>query len=263
MMDPRPRAIVADDEPNLLRYLTSRLAALWPELELAGTAANGPEAKALLAAEEPDIAFLDIRMPGISGLDVARDLSDVHVVFVTAYDQYAVEAFERAAVDYLLKPVTDERLAATISRLKERLAAGAKRDALSPQLVQALELLRAHLPRLAESPGASGRLAWIRASVGSQVQLIAVDDICYFEANDKYTSVFTAGGEALIRTPLKELLTQLDPDRFWQIHRGTIVNLAHVAATARDLAGRIKLNLKTRPEALAVSRAYAHRFRQM
>ena len=257
-----PRAIIADDEPNLARYLRERLAALWPELEIAGVAGNGPEAKALIAAEEPDIAFLDIRMPGISGLDVARDLEGVHVVFVTAFDQYAVEAFERAAVDYLLKPVTDERLAATVERLKERLAA-APAATMAPEIAQALALLRAHLPQAMAGAPQGERLAWIRAAVGSQVRLIAVEDVCYFEANDKYTSVFTDDGEALIRTPLRELLAQLDPDRFWQIHRGTIVNLAHVAAIARDLAGRVKVKLKGRPEALAVSRAYAHRFRQM
>jgi DNA-binding LytR/AlgR family response regulator len=259
---PAPRAVIADDEPNLARYLRERLATLWPELEIAGVAGNGPEAKALIDAEEPDIAFLDIRMPGISGLDVARDLAGVHVVFVTAFDQYAIEAFERAAVDYLLKPVADERLAATVARLKERLAA-APAGVAAPELAQALALLQAHLPQLAGGTASGERLAWIRAAVGAQVRLIAVEDVAYFEANDKYTSVFTADGEALIRTPLKELLAQLDADRFWQIHRGTIVNVAHVAATTRDLTGRVKVKLKGRPETLVVSRAYAHRFRQM
>ena len=263
-MDPAaPRAIIADDEPNLVRYLASRLGALWPELVIAGTAANGPQAKALIAEEEPDIAFLDIRMPGISGLDVARDLAGVHVVFVTAHDQYAVEAFERAAIDYLLKPVTDDRLAAAVERLKDRLASRAGPASPAPELAGALALLREHLPGLAAGAAGGERLAWVRAAVGQQVRLIAVGDVCYFEANDKYTSVFTADGEALIRTPLKDLLAQLDPERFWQIHRGTIVNLAHVATTTRDLAGRVKVKLRTRPETLAVSRAYAHRFRQM
>ena len=259
---PHPRAVLADDEPNLSRYLGERLAVLWPELEIAGIAASGPEAKAMIAAEEPDIAFLDIRMPGISGLDVARDLAGVHVVFVTAFDQHAVEAFERSAVDYLLKPVADERLAATVARLKERIALPAE-PAIAPAIVEALALLHQHLP-LSGAGGIPGeRLAWIRAAVGSQVRLISVDDVCYFEANDKYTSVFTTDGEALIRTPLKELLAQLDPERFWQIHRGTIVNVAHVATTTRDIAGRVKVKLKGRPEVLSVSRAYAHLFRQM
>jgi DNA-binding LytR/AlgR family response regulator len=263
MADSTPRAIVADDEPHLARYLVARLGDLWPELAVVGTAANGPEARALIADLEPDVVFLDIRMPGVSGLDVARDLRGVEVVFVTAYDQYAVEAFERAAADYLLKPVTGERLAATVSRLKARLAATAPRDVPSPGLAQALALLREHLPALAGAVGAGERLAWVRAAVGAQVRLIAVEDVCYFEANDKYTSVFTADGEALIRTPLKELLAQLDPDRFWQVHRGTIVNVGEVAATTRDLAGRVRVRLKSRPESIAVSRAYAHRFRQM
>ena len=254
------RAVIADDEPNLSRYLRERLAVLWPELEIVGIAANGPEAKALIASLEPQIAFLDIRMPGLSGLDVARALAGVHVVFVTAFDQYAVEAFERAAVDYLLKPVSDERLEATIERLKERLAAAA--PAIAPEIAEALALLRRHLPPTGRD--ASGeRLAWIRAAVGAQVRLISVDDVCYFSANDKYTSVFTGDGEALIRTPLKELAAQLDPERFWQIHRGAIVNVAHVAATTRDVTGRVKVKLKGRSETLAVSRAYAHRFRQM
>lgn len=257
MHDARPTAIVADDEPRLAQFLVERLRALWPELEIAGVAANGPEALALVDAESPDVAFLDIRMPGLTGIEVARAAGrDLCVVFVTAYDRYAVEAFERDAVDYLLKPVGDERLAETVARLKARLAGE------SPQagLAQAL----ATLARLAPGQAAPGaRLAWIRASSGAQVRLIPVDDVCYFQANDKYTSVFTAEGESLIRTPLKELLAGLDPDRFWQVHRGTIVNLAEVASTTRDLAGRVFIALRARPEKVAVSRAFAHRFRQM
>ena len=253
-------AIIADDEPRLAHYLRDRLTALWPELVVAGVAANGAEAQALIAAEDPDIAFLDIRMPGLTGLEVARAAGrHLHVVFVTAHDQYAVDAFERAAVDYLLKPVSDERLVRTIERLRERLA-GAGNSA--PDLRAALETLSRLAPTLAPG-GASERLAWIRASVGTQVRLIPVEDVCYFQANDKYTSVFTKEGEALIRTPLRELLDALDATRFWQVHRATIVNLAHVAATNRDLSGRVSLALKTRPETLAVSRAFAHRFRQM
>lgn len=252
---PRATAIIADDEPRLADYLRTRLGALWPELVVAGIAHNGPAAEALLRDESPDIAFLDIRMPGLTGLDVARRAGGgTHVVFVTAHDQYAVDAFERAAVDYLLKPVSDERLAETVARLKQRIAAPPRDD-----LQSALALLR----RMANGAGAPERLAWIRALVGEQVRLISVDDVCYFRSNDKYTSVFTADGEALIRTPLKELGEQLDPARFWQVHRGAIVNLAHVKATARDFSGRITLSLKTRPESLGVSRAYAHRFRQM
>lgn len=258
MTEARPVAIVADDEPTLAASLAERISAAWPELVVAGIAGNGHEALALIDAESPDVAFLDIRMPGMTGIDVARAAGHrVHVVFVSAYDQYAIDAFERGAVDYLLKPVSDERLAATVERLRSRLAAGTP----GPELAQALAAIARLLPT---SPVVGdGRLAWIRASVGSQVRLIAVDEVAYFQANDKYTSVFTADGEALIRTPLRELAAQLDAQRYWQVHRGTIVNVAHVASSARDLAGRLFLVLKSRPEKVVVSRAYAHRFRQM
>ena len=253
----RPTAIVADDEPRLAQHLKDRLAALWPELLVVGVAGHGVEARSLIETEAPDIAFLDIRMPGLTGLDVARAArSDLHIVFVTAFDQYAVDAFEREAVDYLLKPLGDERLAQTIDRLKRRLAD----DQPAPDLAATLAALARALPGAAAP---AGRLAWIRASAGNEVRLISVDDVCYFEANDKYTSVFTAEGEALIRTPLKELVAQLDPDRFCQVHRGTVVNLAHVATTTRDLAGRVTIALRNRRERVAVSRAYAHLFKQM
>jgi DNA-binding LytR/AlgR family response regulator len=251
MNAPRVAAVIADDEPRLAQYLRERLAVLWPELVIAGVAHNGPEAQALIAREAPDIAFLDIRMPGLSGLDVARASGrDMHIVFVTAFDEYAVEAFRHAAVDYLLKPVEDERLAETIARLK----AGVPASANVADVLAAIAGLRQDLPE---------RLAWIRASRGSQVVLIDVDDVSYFQANDKYTSVFTVEGESLIRTPLRELAAQLDARHFWQVHRGTNVNVRHVAATVRDLAGRITLTMKSRPETVAVSRAYAHLFKQM
>lgn len=257
--DARPTAIVADDEPRLADYLKQRLVALWPELVVAGIAENGPQAQALIESEAPDIAFLDIRMPGLTGLDVARAIGpDVHVVFVTAYDQYAVDAFEREAIDYLLKPVTDERLAQTIERLQRRLATPSDRSPAGWSA--ALAALAQTLPGW-RPPGE--RLAWVRASVGQDIRLIPVEDVCYFESNDKYTSVFTADAEALIRTPLKDLVAQLDPERFWQVHRGTVVNLAHVARASRDLAGRVTLTLKARREPIRVSRAFAHRFKQM
>jgi DNA-binding LytR/AlgR family response regulator len=260
MNDPSPRALIADDEPHLAAYLRDRLGAAYPELDIVGIAGNGPEALRLIEEHDPDVLFLDIRMPGLNGLEVARRVADgVQIVFVTAYDQYALEAFEREAVDYLLKPVTDERLAQTVRRLRERLRTPPAAD----ELKRALDALSRVLPALSGNAAAPGRLAWVRASVGNQVRLIAVEEVCYFQANDKYTSVFTAEGEALIRTSLKELGEQLDPDRFWQVHRGTIVNLAHVAATTRDLSGRTQIKLKSRPETLGVSRAFAQRFRQM
>jgi DNA-binding LytR/AlgR family response regulator len=240
--------------------LRDRLGAAYPELDIVGIAGNGPEALRLIEEHDPDVLFLDIRMPGLNGLEVARRVADgAQIVFVTAYDQYALEAFEREAVDYLLKPVTDERLAQTVRRLRERLRTPPPAD----ELKRALDALSRVLPSLSGNAAAPGRLAWVRASVGNQVRLIAVEEVCYFQANDKYTSVFTAEGEALIRTSLRELGEQLDPDRFWQVHRATIVNLAHVAATTRDLSGRTQIKLKSRPETLAVSRAFAQRFRQM
>jgi len=258
---PAPRALIADDEPHLATYLRERLSVIWPDLDVVGMAGDGPEALRLIAEHDPDIVFLDIRMPGLTGLEVAqRVAAGVHVVFVTAYDEYAVPAFEREAVDYVLKPASDERLRETVRRLRERV-----RTASPPEgLATALETLGRMLPALAASaPGGPERLAWIRAAVGNQVRLIAVEEVCYFQANDKYTSVFTGEGEALIRTSLRELAEQLDPARFWQIHRSTIVNLAHVASSTRDFSGRIQIRLKSRPETLAVSRAFAHRFRQM
>jgi DNA-binding LytR/AlgR family response regulator len=260
-VDHPARALIADDEPHLAGYLRDKLAAAWPDLEIVGIASNGPEALQLIEEHDPDILFLDIRMPGLTGLEVAQRAAEgVHLVFVTAFDQYAVEAFEHAAADYLLKPVTDERLAEAVRRLRRRLHAPPP----SAEVHAALAALARALPALAGTSGnAAERLAWIRASVGSQVRLIAVDDVAYFQANDKYTSVFSAEGEALIRTSLRDLTDQLDPQRFWQIHRSTIVNVAHVAATTRELSGRITIKLRSRPEMLMVSRAFSHRFRQM
>ena len=258
----RPTAIIADDEPRLADYLRARLAVLWPQLVIAGVADNGPAAEALLRDEEPDVAFLDIRMPGLTGLEVARRArGGTAFVFVTAHDEYALDAFDRAAVDYLLKPVTDARLDETVARLKARIGAAPRAED-----VQAALAVLARLgggAALRRDAAAEPPLAWIRALVGEQVQLIPVDDVCYFQSNDKYTSVFTADGEALIRTPLKELAPRLDPGRFWQVHRGTIVNVSKVHATRRDFSGRITLSLKARDEEVAVSRAYAHLFRHM
>ena len=248
------RAVIADAEPHLAAHLQARLAVLWPELVIAGVAANGIEARDMIARLHPDLAFLDIRMPGLSGLDVVKELSqsaavDCRFVFVTAYDEFAVEAFEREAVDYLLKPVADERLAATVERLRK----------VPPLPAEALlQRLQALLPTAVPE-----RLRWVRASVGSEVRLVAVDEICYFQATDKYTAVFTRDSELLIRTPIKELLDQLDPDQFWQVHRGTLVNARKIVAARQDAFGRVSLKLRDRPEAVAVSRGHAHLFRQM
>ena len=249
------RALIADDEANLAQHLRLRLASLWPELELLPLAANGLEALRAIEQEAPQVAFLDIRMPGLTGLELARRVeAQTHVVFVTAYDQYAVEAFDRDAVDYLLKPVTDARLARCIERLKAKLAERAK----PPALEEVLARIASAIPA-----GLAGRLRWIRALKGEVVQQIAVDDVLYFQASDKYTCVMTPAGESLIRTPLAELVGQLDPEAFWQIHRGTVVNMNAVASTRRDMGGRVFVKLKESAVELPVSRAYAQRFKQM
>jgi DNA-binding LytR/AlgR family response regulator len=248
-------ALIADDEANLAEHLRARLAHLWPDLEVLPIAANGLEALRAINDHAPDIAFLDIRMPGLTGLELASRLdSKTHVVFVTAFDQYAVEAFDRDAVDYVLKPVTDERLAKCVERLRRKLASAEHPPALDDMLA-----------RLARAiPGAAaGRLRWVRALKGEVVQQIAVDDVLYFQASDKYTCVVTREGESLIRMPLAELTAQLDPEVFWQIHRSTLVNMGEVAATRRDLGGRVFVRLKDGATELPVSRAYAHLFKQM
>ena len=249
------RALIADDEAHLAEHLRARLAAAWPELEVLPLAANGLEALRAIEEDAPEVAFLDIRMPGLTGLELARRIdAKTHVVFVTAYDQYAVEAFDRDAVDYLLKPVTDERLARCVERLRGKLAQSEKPPALEEVLARLARAL----------PGAAtGRLRWIRALKGEVVQQIAVDDVLYFQASDKYTCVITRAGESLIRTPLAELAGQLDPEVFWQIHRGTVVNMNAVACTRRDLGGRVFVKLKDGAAELPVSRAFAQRFKHM
>lgn len=251
-----PRALIADDEANLAEHLAARLAALWPGIEMLPLAANGLEALRAIEEDAPQVAFLDIRMPGLTGLELARRIDTAtHVVFVTAYDQYAVEAFDRDAVDYLLKPVTDERLARCIERLKAKLAEAAKPPALDEVI--------ARIARAMPAGGPGNRLRWIRALKGEVVQQIAVGEVLYFQAQDKYTCVITRAGESLIRTPLAELVDQLDPELFWQVHRGTVVNMNAVASTRRDLGGRVFVKLKEGGTELAVSRAYAARFKQM
>jgi DNA-binding LytR/AlgR family response regulator len=246
-------ALLADDEPHLVTHLAQRLARLWPELGIVATTGNGLEALERIQALRPDMAFLDIRMPGLSGLEVAARLTvPCRLVFVTAYDQFAVQAFEREAVDYLLKPVTDERLGRTLARLR-----GSEAAPLPETLLASLrDLLRA-------APGAPGPLRWIKAQAGQAIRLLGVDEICYFQASEKYTTVVTRDAELLIRTSIKELAEQLDPAQFWQIHRSTLVNVRQIAAARHDAMGRLALQLKHRPETLPVSRTFAHLFRQM
>jgi DNA-binding LytR/AlgR family response regulator len=244
-------ALIAEDEPMLRAQLKARLADAWPELQLVGEAENGGEAQALIESHAPDIAFLDIRMPVQSGLDVARAVGGrTHVVFVTAYDEYAVEAFEEGAIDYVLKPVTAERLAKVVARLKGRVGA--------PPVD-----LSTILARLAGREPGAGPLRWIRASLGNTMQMIAVDDVLYFQAEDKYTKVVTADSESLIKKPIKELYDELDPELFWQIHRATIVSLRAIAKVERDWRDQPVITLRDRPEKLTVSRTFASRFKSM
>jgi len=245
------KAIIADDEQHLADDLQRRLKKLWPELHIVAVLHDGVAAATALSELEPDIAFLDIRMPGQSGLDAARSAaSNCRVVFVTAFDDHAVQAFEQAAVDYLLKPVSDERLARCVERLKQHAAAAP--DALLTRLQQLLA-----------APAKPEPLRWLRAQVGQTVRMVAVDEVCYFQSADKYTTVLTSDAELLLRTPLKELIAQLDPGQFWQVHRGTAVNVKQIVSAHHDLLGKVTLTLRDRPEKVAVSRSYAHLFRQM
>jgi DNA-binding LytR/AlgR family response regulator len=246
-----PRALIAEDEPMLREQLKRRLAQAWPELEIASEASTGPEAVAMFDAQPVDVAFLDIRMPVMTGLEVARAIGDrAHVVFVTAYDEYAIAAFEEGAVDYLLKPVSPERIQKVVARLKARLAA-------PPVDLGAL------IARLAAREPGGAYLRWIRASLGSTMRMLPVEDVIYFQSEDKYTKVVTAESEALIRKTIKELYDELDPDAFWQIHRSTIVSLRAIAKVERDWRDQPVITLKGRPEQLTVSRTFAHRFKSM
>ena len=263
---PPPRALIAEDEPILAATLAATLRRLWPELEIAGTAPNGVAAVEQALALRPDILFLDIKMPGQSGLEAAQELAErwdgprpfPHVVFVTAYDDYAVQAFEQAAVDYVMKPVSDDRLARTVERLQARTAPAAA-PAGGDALDRLVEQMRALLPAQPEAE----RLTVIRAAVGNIIRMIPVQDVAYFQALDKYVNVASSEGDALIRLSLKDLLPQLDPDQFRQISRGAIVNLRHVASASRDDAGKLTLHLRNRPDRLRVSPLFAHLFRQM
>lgn len=246
----RPSAVIADDEPLLREGLRQALAQAWPELEVVAQAANGAEAVAAVREHRPAFAFLDIEMPRLNGLEVAREVRELtHVVFVTAYDRYAVEAFERGAVDYVLKPASGERLEETVRRLKARLGEAApKADELLAELARRI------------APGAD-RLQWLQASLGNTLRLINVDDVFYFQSDTKYTRVATREGDALVRKTLRELCAELDPRHFWQVHRGTLVNIRAIASVATDDTGRREITLRERPEKLEVSRTFAHLFK--
>ena len=255
-----PSAVVAEDEALLREELVARLKEAWPELDLLAACEDGGAALEAIAAHRPDVAFLDIRMPGLTGLEVASAAAQssprTQVVFVTAYNQYAIDAFERGAVDYLLKPIDPARLAATVKRVKSRLASGASN---ADEIAALLEKMRA-------APSTEPKrtpLQWITASVGKETRLILVEDVAYFKAEDKYTVVVTGEGEALIRKPIRELLEALDPAAFKQVHRSTIVNLRAIAGVTRDETGRGTLRLKNRPETLAVSIPFMALFRNM
>ena len=260
------RALIAEDEPILAATLARLLSKLWPELEIVATAPNGVAAVEQALATRPDVLFMDIKMPGQTGIEAAEELAErwegpapfPHVVFVTAYDDYAVQAFEQAAADYVLKPVNEARLARTVERLQGLLGRRQEEDGGDP-LADLVGRLQALMP----SAPAPERLTIVRAAVGNMVRMIPVADVVYFQATDKYVNVVTAESEALIRVPLKEPLPQLDPDTFRQVNRSTVVNLGCVASAGRDSMGKVMLNLRNRPEKPRVSPVYAHLFRQM
>ena len=249
-----PTALIADDEPALRAELERLLAGAWPDLVVAASVGDGAAALEAIERLKPDVAFLDIRMPPPSGLDVGRTAGpETAVVFVTAHDAHAVEAFESAAVDYLLKPVTEPRLRETVDRLRRRLAGG------GPAVVDAQAL-----STLSRRVGdASGRLHWLKVGLRGRVELVAVDDVCFFRADGNYTAAVTRDKEHAVRTSIEDLAARLDPQRFWRIHRGTIVNVAEIEAAIRHARGDYRVRLKERPEVLRVSRAYGHLFRRM
>lgn len=247
-----PTAIIAEDEQILRTQLTAKLAKLWPELEIIASCEDGPAALEALEDRVPDFMFLDIRMPEMTGVEVARIVGGrCHVVFVTAYDEYAVQAFETGAVDYILKPATDERLSVTIERLKAKLAAPPTD-------------LKAILAKIAEhANGKKEQLQWIKATIGQNLRLIPVAEVLFFQSDEKYTRVVTAELEALIKTPIRELMDGLDPDTFWQIHRSTVVNANAISAVTRDFRGQAHVKVRGKDDNLVVSRIYSHLFKQM
>jgi DNA-binding LytR/AlgR family response regulator len=265
------RALVADDERLLREQLKSRLASVWPELQVVGEARDGIEALARADELRPDVVFLDIRMPGMTGIEAAREILALpdwtgEIVFVTAYDEYAVAAFEQGALDYLLKPVEPERLAQTAQRLKSRLAIRSQSNgATGAPDEAALDTWMDKLMRLQhgmqQGPGSPGPLRWIQCTTGTTTRLIDVKDVLFFRSDEKYTRVQTRDQEAFIRTAIRELLPQLDAQQFWQIHRAAIVNLSAIAAVTRDDTGRQRVHIQGHAEVLEVSRSFAHLFR--
>jgi DNA-binding LytR/AlgR family response regulator len=267
-----PTALIAEDEPLLAQSLRDDLAVLWPELQVAAMVADGESALQQALAHRPSVCFFDIRMPGLSGLEAAAAMADEWpqdadaafplIVFVTAYDQYALKAFDVQAADYIVKPVQRERLEACVTRLRNKIADRSMAPAGPSALIDAaIRQLRGLIEPAAAASGA--RLDVIQAASGSTVRLVPVDDVLYFEAADKYVRVVTAQAEHLIRLSLRELLPQLDAQRFWQVHRGLVVQAREIDSAVRDETGRVTLTLRRRPERLTASRMYAHRFRGM
>ena len=258
-MSPTYRYIIAEDEPLLARVLAQQLGEHWPSARCLGLAANGAEALKLADEFSPDVAFLDVRMPHIDGLEAARQMCLKErpplIVFVTAYDAYALDAFEAAAIDYLLKPVEIPRLTKCIERLTGQLGRGSD-DVSAGEMATRIAELLGSAPR-------KDKLRFVRAGAGTTVKLIPVNDVLWFEAEDKYITVATREGDSIIRCPLRELLEQLDEEIFWQIHRGTVVNSAHIAHAKRDELGHLSLAMKGRKDEIAVSRQFAHLFKQM
>jgi DNA-binding LytR/AlgR family response regulator len=279
---PTARALIADDERLMRDQLRARLAEVWPELEIVAEAKNGIEAVALTEEHHPDLVFLDIRMPGMTGVEAARAIAQLavdeddgdppgwrgcEIVFITAYDQYAIEAFEQGVVDYVLKPAERERLLVTVARIKKRLAerqgtatdADDGADAAPPVGMQ--QLLQKLAARM--DPSKAPQLRWIQATVGQNIQMIPVEEVLFFISDEKYTRVQTATVEALIRKPIKELIDELDAEVFWQIHRSTLVNTKFIAGVSRDLRGRQLVAVKGHPEKLEVSRSFTGLFKGM
>ena len=273
-------AVIADDERLLRDQLRARLVEVWPALEIVGEARNGAEAVALTEQLHPDLVFLDIRMPGMTGIEAARAIGQLptdepdaspaegerlwrgcEIVFITAYDQYAIEAFEQGVVDYVLKPAERERLQVTVDRVKKRLADRAHDDDASPDASGMQQMLQKLAVKM--NPAAAPRLKWIQATVGTGIQMIPVEDVLFFISDEKYTRVQTASLEALIRKPIKELIEELDADQFWQIHRSTLVNTQFIAGVSRDLRGRQLVAVRGHNEKLEVSRSYAGLFKGM